>query len=78
MTFKAKLRKIGNSIGVLIPRQVITDYEIGEDIELEVITKGVIKEEGYNIATQSTTSGAEHYNAKKLVFNPKTGLEEWM
>lgn len=37
--FKAKLRRIGNSVGVIIPLKVITDYTIGEEIELEVITK---------------------------------------
>ena len=38
MTFKAKLRKIGNSTGVLIPKQIITDYKLGDEIVLEVIT----------------------------------------
>ena len=35
-SFKVKLRKIGNSIGVIIPKNVITNYSIGDDIELEV------------------------------------------
>ena len=39
MKFKAKLRRIGNSLGVLIPRDVITDRQLGEVITLEVITK---------------------------------------
>lgn len=38
MRFKAKLRKIGNSIGVLIPLKVITGFNLGEEIWLEVIT----------------------------------------
>ena len=45
MTFKAKLRKIGNSTGVLIPKQVITDYQLGDDIVLEVITGNKTEEE---------------------------------
>lgn len=36
---KVKLRKIGNSIGVLLPRESIVGYNIGDEIELEVITK---------------------------------------
>ena len=38
MIFKAKLRKIGNSLGVIIPANVITSYKEGDDIELNVIT----------------------------------------
>ena len=38
MTFKAKLRKIGNSIGIYIPRNVITNYKIGDVLEFNVIT----------------------------------------
>ncbi len=38
MSFKAKLRKIGNSQGVYIPTNVITGYNIGDIVELEVIT----------------------------------------
>ena len=39
MTFKAKLRVIGNSVGIYIPRSVITAYQIGDMIELQVITR---------------------------------------
>jgi len=47
MRFKAKLRKIGNSLGILIPKEVITFIESkwgvdvitkGDTIYLEVIT----------------------------------------
>ena len=43
MTFKAKLRKIGNSLGIIIPMNVITNYKKGDEIELNVIT-GPIRE----------------------------------
>lgn len=39
MPFKAKLRKIGNSIGVILPKDVITGLGVGDEIELNVITK---------------------------------------
>ena len=42
MAFKTKLRKIGNSLGVLIPRDVVTEYAEGDEIELKVITKDAI------------------------------------
>ena len=38
MKIKAKLRKIGNSQGIYIPKNVITCYNIGDVIEVEVIT----------------------------------------
>lgn len=38
MKIKAKLRKIGNSVGVLLPREVITGIKLGEEVELDVIT----------------------------------------
>lgn len=38
MVFKTKLRKIGNSLGVYIPKKVITSYKEGDVITLNVIT----------------------------------------
>ena len=38
MRIKAKLRRIGNSMGVILPADVITGYNLGKDIELDVIT----------------------------------------
>ena len=35
--FKAKLRKIGNSVGILIPHEVIMGRQVGEMISLEVM-----------------------------------------
>jgi antitoxin component of MazEF toxin-antitoxin module len=53
MKFKTKLRKVGNSLGVLIPKDVITGYNEGDEIELsfgeEVITGEVGKLVGYNV-----------------------------
>ena len=37
--FKAKLRRIGNSQGIYIPKEVITNYKIGDILDVEVITK---------------------------------------
>lgn len=54
MTFKAKLRKIGNSIGVIIPKNVITSYKVGDEVALNVITSGGIEEEKeLNVITSS-------------------------
>lgn len=36
---KAKLRRIGNSMGVILPANVITGYNKGDVITLDVITK---------------------------------------
>ena len=39
MIFKAKLRTIGNSVGIYVPRSVITGLKVGDEVEFEVITK---------------------------------------
>ncbi len=39
MRIKAKLRRIGNSMGVILPSNVITGYAAGDIIEVNVITK---------------------------------------
>ncbi len=36
---KCKLRRIGNSMGVILPANVITGYNKGDGIEIDVITK---------------------------------------
>ena len=38
MIIKAKLRRIGNSMGVILPAHVITGLEKGDSIEIDVIT----------------------------------------
>lgn len=41
MKFKTKLRKVGNSIGIYVPREAIGSYSVGDEIEfdtLQVIT----------------------------------------
>jgi antitoxin component of MazEF toxin-antitoxin module len=40
-SFKAKLRIIGNSIGIYVPRDVITGFKVGDEIEFDVITKSI-------------------------------------
>ena len=62
MTFKAKLRIIGNSVGIYIPRSVITAYQIGDMIELQVIT-------GANDNEQEVIT-------KPLTFNFEKGIYE--
>ena len=55
--FKAKLRRIGNSIGIYIPQNVITSYNIGDVITFiigeNVITQpNVITEKPKNVITK--------------------------
>ena len=63
-SFKAKLRKIGNSLGVIIPANVITSYKEGDEIELNVITS--------EVNDKSSVITSKH----KLVFNLKKGIWE--
>lgn len=55
MAFKAKLRKIGNSLGVLIPKDVITGQGVGDEIELNVITEGKVITD--NVITNDSSTG---------------------
>ena len=70
MTFKAKLRRIGNSYGVITPKAVITDYKLGDVITIEIKEKEVITESS-GVQQQVITPH------KKLVFNYKKGINEW-
>ena len=79
--FKTKLRKIGNSVGVLLPRQVITNFKIGDEIMLEVITetktsnKPIIHSDASGVDIHLNNAAAN--GGKKLVFNIKSGQNEW-
>ena len=42
---KLKLRKIGNSLGVLLPKEVIGTLKAGDEIEWGVITEPIEKTE---------------------------------
>jgi antitoxin component of MazEF toxin-antitoxin module len=67
MQFKAKLRKIGNARGIYIPAEVITSYNTGDIIELEVITSKV------NEVKEVITPNSAH-NKPKYSFDLKTGI----
>ena len=76
-TFKTKLRKVGNSWGVLIPREVITDYILGEEIELEVITKK--GDSDTSVITEKVAESGVHPSQQstgRLVFNSGKGIYE--
>lgn len=78
-SFKAKLRKIGNSLGVIIPANVITYYKEGDEIELNVITmsdKPVKKPQ--NVITSEVKNKSNVITSKrgKMTFNIKKGIWE--
>jgi len=54
MNFKAKLRKIGNSQGIYIPKEVITGYNIGDMLEVEIKSKVITdsKQDDSNVITK--------------------------
>ena len=85
MKFTAKIRKIGNSLGILIPKNVITFYKINDVIEFDVITsaknvmtidKKVITQ-SKNVITNELEKTKEDLKVitpkQKLVFNMKRG-----
>lgn len=61
-TFKAKLRRIGNSQGVYIPKKVITGYNMGDVITLSLllelgdIIKNVPKKKDEQVRTNTTNN----------------------
>ena len=88
MIIKAKLRKIGNSLGILIPKEVITHIEdewaVNEIKAGDVITLEVITEDKEDNVITGTKPPKKDENAlevpkngkKKLVFNLKRGIYE--
>ena len=77
--FKAKLRRIGNSQGVYIPSNVITEYEIGEEITLEVITnkpkevitKSLLDDSAKKVITKDKEKRGLVFNLKKGIYEQK-------
>jgi len=77
---KAKLRRIGNSYGVILPKDVITLFTPGEEIELCVITleekaEEVITKQPENVITTPQEED-KVITKKRLVFNEKKGIYE--
>jgi len=69
MIFKAKLRKIGNSIGVLLPKNEISGYNIGDFIDLEVITKQEIPIKNEAVITKTWENINDEVVITKNKFN---------
>ena len=53
MIFKAKIRRIGNSKGIILPLNVITGYNIGDEIELDVITNVITNKKNEEIKEET-------------------------
>lgn len=72
--FKAKIRKIGNSLGVIIPADVITGYGLNDFITLNVITKddNVITKDSNVITTKEQAS-----EAVKAIVKSKTDKKRY-
>ena len=51
MIFNAKLRRIGNSAGVYIPKKIIKTYELGDIVPININPK--IEEEEITYANKS-------------------------
>jgi len=70
--FKVKLRKIGNSVGVILPKDVITGRQIGDDI---VITIGdVITDTEPDVITHKQVVG--HQEHMDDVITPSDTLKQ--
>jgi antitoxin component of MazEF toxin-antitoxin module len=67
---KLILRKIGNSIGVIIPSEAVKCYNIGDEIDV-IIADNVITSTN-NVITRSDNVITD--KRKKLVFDAKKGI----
>ena len=79
--YRAKIRKIGNSLGIIIPANVITSYKEGDEIEFNVITSGNKqgnKDKNVITSNKNNKSNVITSNAdkKQWVFNIKKGIYE--
>jgi antitoxin component of MazEF toxin-antitoxin module len=74
---KLRLRKIGNSIGVIIPSEAVKCYNIGDEIDV-IIADNVITSTN-NVITKSDNVITKSDNVitdkgKKLLFDAKKGI----
>jgi len=89
MTFKAKLRKVGNSLGVLIPKEVITHLEdewgvnvitAGDSIYLDVITKDIEHADTpcgvLPLVPENSVPHPSQMKTGRMVFNYNKGVYE--
>ena len=67
---KLRLRKIGNSIGVIIPSEAVKCYNIGDEIDV-IIADNVITSTN-NVITKSDNVITD--KGKKLLFDAKKGI----
>ena len=66
--FKAKVRKVGTSLGVLIPKQVIEEGEIkeGQEVELSLLKRRKLEEVWKLIGTAKGTKPFERDRIDRL------------
>ncbi len=66
--FKAKVRKVGTSLGVLIPKQVIEEEEIkeGQEVELSLLKRRKLEEVWKLIGTAKGTKPFERDRIDRL------------
>jgi len=67
---KLKLRKIGNSQGVYLPKSMVGNYKIGDLIDLEVITEVITGE----IITPVITEKGEIKDALSNIVTPHKNI----
>lgn len=66
--FKAKVRKVGTSLGVLIPKRVIEEEEIkeGQEVELSLLKRRKLEEVWKLIGTAKGTKPFERDRIDRL------------
>jgi len=62
--FKVKVRKVGTSLGVLIPKELVSEEKLREGEEVEI---GILKESKLKIIEKAfgSAKGAKHFEREK-------------
>lgn len=74
---KCKLRRIGNSVGVILPSSVITSYNIGDEIVItigDVITHDTLRQPSPQEVIESVPCGTKPEPSKARLPHIKRGV----
>jgi antitoxin component of MazEF toxin-antitoxin module len=72
-SIRVKLRRIGNSLGVILPKNVITGISNGDEIEVNVITQRI--ESSNKVITSKKKKFNAEWCEKHKVFKGSCGCK---
>ena len=70
--FRLKLTQIGNSLGVILPKEVVARLKLGKGDEILIVETA----EGYQIAAHKSVFDAQMKIARKIMSRRRAALRE--